>query len=406
MINTLWEKTKYYFLNYWDTGIFVCLFLYVFLNPGKGSGIFDDSLLPLLTGDLLEFLTYLLLIIYLSVRFYFDGKDKKLLLLFILFIVSVFIRYNTLTLGYIMTLTFGVVVYLGFCFNKKIYKIIPYLFILVSLYYVYNIFIFYDKSQRLDFLFLQPNFLGDAISCLCLFLFWYIISVGNKIYIVFLLLIYFCLLFGLVATLSRGASLCFLIGLIISVVYGIVKFEKKYQIVCLFLMTILLFFSMVFFVPNRWSERFDKNCYDTQVSTLNRVELYKKSCLIIAHNPLGVGAGKFTFELDNYNPKFLNHEGFTTCLNSYLTLCAEFGVQTLVLFLLIIIYLFYKACRKPAKDFMADDCHNIRYIYLGLLACGISLLIFGLFSTNINRVYCQFILFTGLFITCQYNENK
>ncbi|MBQ7257125.1 MAG: O-antigen ligase family protein [Abditibacteriota bacterium] len=385
----------------------------------------------------MEFLTYLLLITYLSVRFYFDGKDKKLLLLFILFIVSVFIRYNTLTLGYIMTLTFGVVVYLGFCFNNKIIKIIPYLFIVVSLYYAYNIFMFYDKSQRLDFLFLQPNFLGDAISCLCLFFFWYILWVKNNIYRCFVILIYVCLLFGLVATQSRGACLGFAVALLLSFIYGFVKNRKQNyfasqnvifnenhksppsvsvetatphfasqnrgthladllskgemssqkpywgQMILLFALTVILFLSFMFLVQSGWRDRFDMSYKDTQVSTLNRVELYKKSCLIIAHNPLGVGAGKFTFELDNYNPKFLNHEGFTTCLNSYLTLGAEFGVHTLVLFLLIIIYLFYKSFKAIGDD----------YIKLGLLACVVSLLIFGLFTTNINRVYFEFLLF-------------
>ena len=142
---------------------------------------------------------------------------------------------------------------------------------------------------------------------------------------------------------------------------------------------------MIFLIPNRWSERFDKNCYDTQVSTLNRVELYKKSLLVIVHNPLGVGAGKFSFELDKLEPKFLNDEGFSTCLNSYLTLCSEFGIQTLLVFLILIFYLMLKSLRNIGRD----------YIKLGLLACVISLLIFGLFTSNINRVYFQFLIFSS-----------
>ena len=115
--------------------------------------------------------------------------------------------------------------------------------------------------------------------------------------------------------------------------------------------------------------------------------------MIADHPWLGVGIGQFGTVLESrkYKPAAIAHLYYESAINNYLTLAAEAGIPTLVLYLLAVILVCVEAskhvqrCRGPYAG-----------LYIGML-CGVySLLMFGMTTYSLGRVYANVLMWSTL----------
>ena len=152
---------------------------------------------------------------------------------------------------------------------------------------------------------------------------------------------------------------------------------------------------------------------------MNRVILWKTAVKIIKDHPLiGIGFGNFGDVLDKeYKTEFLNNEGFASALNNYLTLAAETVIPITLLYIFIVVYAIILAMEsiKQGKDILEERLNvNNKYLqrvldfayidnYIGMLAGIISLLVFGLTTYTLTRVYSNLLMWSSLgFIIAGY----
>jgi len=417
--------------------LFGILFFKLLLFPSKGLGKFDNSLFgnnySLLPYFICIFvLTNVIVLAWLYIKDIFYTKCiffvNILSLLILIFVCTSGSNSNTRVLDenlyFYANLLFGFLIFSVFIISKYICKelLIAFPFITIISFTLYSFLIIYalvttDFSSRLEILFDHPNYLGNALAFGILFLSFSILAFKNKILKCIICIVIFVLILGMVATLSRGAWLSLISGLLFGSILIFIYSNKKADFLKLLLGLIaFIAISVAIVNPNRISERFDISIKDTEISTMNRITLWKTSLQIIKDHPLlGVGLGNFGNVLDkNYKTEFLNDESFATALNNYLTLAAEVGIPITLLYIFIVIYALVLAVKsiKQSKNrdvkslnsknkylqriLMFVEIDNYFYIKIGMLAGVISLLIFGLTTYTLTRVYSNLLIWSSL----------
>ena len=398
--------------------------------PSQGRGIIDDSLL----GNDLELSKYYIsAILVINILFFLylvcvkNDLISWLLIIFNAILLTIILcdfKNNISNFNLLYSYGNFILAFTFLCFtifimdNYKAYKsLICYILVFIFLLYAVAILLELPLSDRLDILYIHPNHLGNALAFGVLFLSFAVLSFKSNILKAIIYAITFVLILGLTATLSRGAWLGACIGLLFGLVLAFIYSKNKLDILKILLsLALFIGISIIIVNPDKISERFDMSVSDTEVSTINRVTLWKTSLCIIKDHPLiGIGIGNFEDTLEkNYKPEFLNNERFSSALNNYLTLAAEAGIPLLLFYIFIIIYILFLAIGsiiqsmdKEEKCFKSDNkllskiigflcINNYLYIKIGMLAGVISLLIFGLTTYTLTRVYSNLLIWSSL----------
>ncbi len=180
---------------------------------------------------------------------------------------------------------------------------------------------------------------------------------------VFLFSIYlFILCITLVLTKSLGGWISLVISLGIFT-FLLAKSKKFYSYDYLIIFFILASISIVI-LTSRWQFFFDlKNPHN---SIVQRYYCYKTTVEIISKHPLnGIGIGNFRHYYQRYKPKDALFAGFSH--NSYLQLWAEAGFFGIAFFFCFVTSVIYKSSKKLKE--------NKDVLYLGLYTTSISFLI-------------------------------
>ena len=425
--------------------VFICFIIFFFkilVFPIKGSGITDTSIFGL-NYNLSIFYLLLIFIVSIILSILLLRKKKydcySMGVFFNLFIILAFISnfyanhtyffYGIFVLNNLFVFFFIYLFVVNFIikFNYFIY-----LFVFILFVYVCVIISNIDFSRRLDVFFMHPNHLGNVLAFGILFLIFLTLSVRNMVMKLIIWSMIFVFSLGLIATISKGAWLGLLFGLIIGIILWFVfNIKNKKNNILIFKTLIVLFLFAVISIfiiqPKNINERFDLKVKDTEVSTMNRVILWKTSLKIIKEHPFfGVGLGNFGYVLEkDYKTRFLNGETFSSALNNYLTLAAEAGIPTLILYLIIIGYAIYLSIKSIFSKNNVDynlisenkylqGFYNFFYINdftlvkIGLLAGIISMLVFGLTTYTLTRVYSNLLIWSsfGYIITSDIKDDK
>jgi O-antigen ligase len=195
------------------------------------------------------------------------------------------------------------------------------------------------------------------------------VSLRKKIYLVLSLAI----LLADLLTFSRGGYAGLLAGLIFVSFYFIVnkKINKRKLLVSLAL--ILVCFVSVIASPV--GKRFSSSFNASEGSNKGRFENWTQAVDVIANNPLGVGIGNYSYEIEpsaDYRKPIYAH-------NLYLDIAAETGIINAIIFILILIF--------SIKSFIIKSRDSIFY-----LGCTASILIFSTHSFFDAALYSVHVL--------------
>jgi len=414
-------------------------FVKLLLFPEKGNVFVDKSLIDLDYTMTIYFVFLLFCInIFFLVFVNFISKQKlflsNLIILLNIFIILNIYLFGNINIFKLYILINFLVAFLVFFFiiflKSNILFSCMYLITNTIILLIYSIIIILNLqfSHRLDVIFKQPNHLGNILAFGILFLSFMILSLKNHFIRLFIWIIVFILSLGLVATLSRGAWLGLGVGFIVGVILSFIYIKNKIEIVKLILyLFVCIIISNIIVNPNRISERFNMSVKNTEISTVNRVTLWKTSIKMIKDHPyFGVGLGNFGDVLEeNYKIRFLNGETFSSALNNYLTLAAEAGIPALILYLIIIGYAIYLSIKSifsksnidynlTSENKYLQGFYNFLYINdftlvrIGLLAGIISMLVFGLTTYTLTRVYSNLLIWSsfGYIIASDIKNDK
>ncbi len=263
----------------------------------------------------------------------------------------------------------------SFDFSAKIFKVIFYSGIVVALLGIFQFLIqfFIPKEDFLQWFFdiFGPIFYGNFLKSVVLEYPSFFVSVGGNDYLrafgffpspqnfaLFLGIIFFLSFFiknkiagpvfysGILAiilailfTLSRGAYVALLMTTFILICYRLFN-KKEVQMKVFGLLYIVLSMLVIFLLSfSPFMERFTDIFLAQDTSRQHRIELWRKSLMVIKENPFfGVGLGN----LPIYIEPDKNLRAPVNAHNTYLEIWAELGLVGFVLFILIFLSLIYK----------------------------------------------------------------
>lgn len=175
--------------------------------------------------------------------------------------------------------------------------------------------------------FLHPNILAVYLMVIMFVSFSYL----KKHHFLFWLII---LTAGIYFTQSRAAALVTLIGFGLIVLFTFIKNLRTKK-------NLSLIILLIFFLGNAWFFQKSQSVTTRDISWQERLEQNTISHNMFWENPLGVGMGNYTLEMENYgDKKFLPWE-FQPVHNTYFLILNETGIQGLVLILIAIVLIFY-----------------------------------------------------------------
>ncbi|HAM88563.1 MAG: O-antigen ligase-related protein [Candidatus Falkowbacteria bacterium GW2011_GWC2_38_22] len=172
----------------------------------------------------------------------------------------------------------------------------------------------------------------------------------HSIYKYLILIFYFFLLTfctALFFTFSRSAWLACAVGIVVMLIFGIIKKDWFYQRE---LLKIILFVSVLFFIlfinfENLVLTRVRAQSRLEQISNIERMESYQNGFEIIKNNFFfGAGIGNYTMALEKNNPGQPAYS-YQPVHNVFLLVLAEIGVFGFLFFVSLFLYVFYQAIK-------------------------------------------------------------
>jgi len=398
------------------------ILLYTLLCPGTGIGIIDTNLYGILDNPnmfsllvlSLLLLNYLLFSHTQQPRCDYANVDSLyfiLLMLFSLAIVSQSFR-NALVFNYVLiaNICTGTTIYL-LVFWMSIRTLSSYyptiLFVVFALYslnilrFIYlpyqhqgKVFYFHGVT-RLSLIFDNPNHLGNMLAFGVVYCFGAVVSARTRWSVLALWSILAVLMLGIIQTYSRGAWLSCFVGIIAVVAYLMRRIQRKKLLLSLI---ILLAIAMLSFLaaPGGYTYVFHRAARalpSVDASVGHRLEVWKCAMKIIHdHWLVGVGIGKFGYVLDkSYKPTVLTKENYASAMNNYITLAAEAGIPTTLLYIFCLVFACVLASQRLPKEgsYLAGG-------QIGML-CGVySMLIFACTTYTLGRVYANVLVWSVL----------
>jgi len=396
------------------------LLLYALLYPSIGIGTIDTRLYGIIGNQLIFFqltLTLLLIqfLLFLRLIQYICSSDLLLLSLicilsFIVLIESVYhfsIGYSILRLNiYSISLIYQLIVWLKLKRNSmRFYPIILYG---VFFWYALNILIilcipveyqprevfYFHGVRRLSLIFDNPNHLGSLLAFGVVYCFGTVVLTRRRWAKLTLWSLLAVLVLGLIQTYSRGAWLGAVVGITAAVAYLWARAPLKRLVSGLALLLLITMFSFAI-TPGGYPYIFHRTTRinpSADASVGNRIEIWKSAVKMTRDHWLtGVGIGQFENVLEKgYKPAALAKQHYASAMNNYLTLAAEAGIPTALLYLFCLGFACVLASRRlPREGFAAGSS-------IGML-CGVySMLVFACTTYTLGRVYAIVLVWSVL----------
>ncbi|MCE5315083.1 O-antigen ligase family protein [bacterium] len=378
------------------------------LCPQTGKGIFDGTLLGLVTNVIdvcslvkVELLVGTALFAYLLPY----SKIRALAMLLLGFSLVIAIRAAYTTIPYSQYVAANIILCFvafltSFWLSKESFiyrKAFPILLAGVFIYYGIRafgdlIFVQHADGYRLSILFGHANHLSNVLSFAVIFGFSIVLCAKeNKFHGLWWIPI-FLLVLALVHTQSRGAWLGFIVGLPASVLYLKKNVSKKRLCLSVLVLVIMIATAAISASPAHIAKRFTNHSPDVKYSVGNRLLLWRYTVGIIrTHWLVGTGIASLGDELRrDKSIRFRNKGVFSSAMNNYLTIAVEAGIPTLALYLACLTY----ACTIAGKNIKGNGI--MVGINAGLL-CGVySMLVFGLTTYTLPRVYATILVWSAL----------
>lgn len=251
----------------------------------------------------------------------------------------------------------------------------------------------YGNVQRLCVVFGHPNHLGNLLAFGVVLSFASAVLAPTVTSRLALWTLLASLLIGLISTYSRGAWLGCLTGLSACVIYLWRRASHcRLGMSLIALALIAVGATWISGSPQSVKDRWAKSLPSDDASSGNRLILWHRTSGIICDNWLvGVGIGRFGQSLDD----IVESEGeqrrrYDSALNNYLTLAAEAGVPVSILYVACVVYASVLASRNIVRDGSTTG------VNVGLLCGAFSMLVFGLTTYTLARVYASVLLWSAL----------
>jgi O-antigen ligase len=391
----------------------LCFIGYALLSPEIGGQRWDPSLLPFTGGLSIRICTYIELAIgiFVIVSYAKTRAVRRVGSLLIIFTALIIIRnayadhMDSVVLNIAFCLAFFVANYWASTKNLLYRKAYPYLLlviftsygILAMMYIMANPFSLY----RLQIIFKQANHLGNVLAFALIYFFSIAVSVKTARLRFVLWLTITMLTIALVHTISRGAWLGFIIGLIICAFYLNQYISRKVIARSIALLMVIGLGAIIIWSPARILRRFARNSSDVQLSAGERLKLWRNTVVIIRdHWLVGIGVGAFSESpLQNHR----NDSRFESAMNNYLTLASETGLPCLMLYFACLYY----SCNIASMICCYKHQDGLRLgINIGLL-CGVySMIIFALSTYTLECVYANTLMWGSLGYLISLEESK
>lgn len=221
----------------------------------------------------------------------------------------------------------------------------------------------------------HPNIFAGSLLFAIFFIIYFLRNKALNFKFPFYIALFLCVL-ALIFTFSRSGIFALLIGLFLY----FLKFNLKS-----FLKYFIVFLSLGFFLILVGDEK----------SVSERITYLSASKNILIQQPFGIGAGNFTYELQNYVGNKLPPWQIQPVHNVFLLEFNELGIQGGIIFLIMILYIFYYLIKKKTKK---NNLESEKFISI-LISISVSIFIIGLFDhyfVSLPQGEMLFWLFIGL----------
>jgi len=186
---------------------------------------------------------------------------------------------------------------------------------------------------------------------------------------------------SLIASQTRGAFLGILVGLI----YAFMRAPKGMRKTLIAYLAVGLMSIFILTNENFWNRMDTIHVEDSETresSSQSRLEIWKGSLKLIQDYPLGVGIGRFSDYIGNYDP---NHPNMASH-NSFVRCYSDLGIQGLIIYLATI-YLAFKTLRRIRNKL--DGKPEFRFLALNAYGLEISLIIAYISGSFTERTYVE-----------------
>jgi len=252
---------------------------------------------------------------------------------------------------------------------------------------------FYAGTERLAIIFAHPNHLGNLLAFCLILLASFTVTASRPVSVVALWLLLAPIVYGLLATYSRGAWLGCLVGLVVTLwlLRGRAPWTRL-ALSCLGLSVLLLGGQALLRHPRTVTARIITSAPVADAAIGNRLHVWRGATRLIAdHGLWGVGIGQFGPVFNaRYKPAPVQHESYASALNNYLTLAAEAGLPLAVLYLVTLGWALLLAIRGAARSGLPAGAE------IGLVGGVVSLLVFAGTTYTLTRVYAGFLTWSVL----------
>ncbi len=230
--------------------------------------------------------------------------------------------------------------------------------------------------------FLHPNILAGLLS-VCLIWSYYVFRKNLWLF----LLIGSVLLLALILTFSRSAFIA--LGGAILMYYAVSN--KKFPLKKIaFWSVIFLFFITIFNLESLFLSRF---LMGLDASTLERMQYLSIGKNMLFENPMGVGMGHFTLNMQDYLSVKLAPWVMQPVHNLYLLIANEAGLITVIIFLFLLGYIFW-GLLKSADNASNQEDNEFAYLQIAVFTLLIILFLFDhYFYTSYQGQVFLFIYF-------------
>jgi len=402
--------------------IAVCSYGFLFyslLFPNTGVGIIDTSIFGSYENQItFSLIACILLLLNCFMTFdiqrRWNDADSLLLIFLLIFVLAIGMQsfrpgpiyYNIIVANIITCTTFcSLIVWLKA--QTQLLRYYPVILYAMLIFYAINIckvlyipgkyqgytYLFHGV-KRLSLIFDNPNHLGNLLAFGVVYCFGAVVLAERRWSILALWILLVILMLGLIQTYSRGAWLGGILGIVTAAAYLLRRIPLTRLVSALTLLILITMFSFVV-TPGGYAQVFHRATHiqpSHDASVGNRLEIWKSALKMTRdHWLIGVGIGQFGEVLEKgYKPTKLSNNAYASAMNNYLTLAAEAGIPTALLYLFCLGFACVLASKRlPRAGITAGSS-------IGML-CGVySMLVFSCTTYTLGRVYAIVLVWSVL----------
>ena len=182
---------------------------------------------------------------------------------------------------------------------------------------------------------------------------------------------------GVYFTQSSAAGFITLTAFVLIIIFSFLRDIKVKRWISL-LTLLVLFLCNIWFFQNSYAVRFN------DIALQERLDQNIISREMFTENPVGVGIGDFTWEMEMYAPEKLSPWDFQPVHNTYFLILNEVGIQGILILLIAIVIIFYKYWKQGsiiplfALILIAPFDHFLWDSFVGLILVAIAIGFFRL----------------------------